>query len=66
MHVNFGVFPPLEQHIRNKGARYAAFLERQRADLSSYCMELADVGLLRDGAEALVERWFDTVIKAGL
>lgn len=66
MHVNFGVFPPLEQHIRNKGARYAAFLERQRADLSSYCKGLADEGLLKDGTEALVERWFDTVNKAGL
>ncbi|MDO4532958.1 MAG: FAD-dependent oxidoreductase, partial [Coriobacteriia bacterium] len=66
MHVNFGVFPPLEQPIRNKGARYAAFLERQRTDLASYCEELSQNGLLLDGAENLVERWFAAVQEAGL
>ena len=66
MHVNFGVFPPLEQPIRNKGARYAAFLERQRADLKSYCEELAQNGLMLDGTEGLVARWFEAVQEAGL
>ncbi len=28
MHVNFGILKPLDQHIRNKGMRYAAYAER--------------------------------------
>lgn len=36
MHVNFGLFPPLAQHIRNKAARRAELVRRGREDLSSY------------------------------
>ena len=36
MHVNFGLFPPLENAPRNKEARRAAYVERARADLAAY------------------------------
>ena len=36
MHVNFGLFPPLEEHIRNKAERRAAMVARARADLDVY------------------------------
>ena len=36
MHVNFGLFPPLEEHIRNKAERRAAMVTRARADLDVY------------------------------
>ena len=36
MHVNFGLFPPLEEHIRNKAERRAAMVTRARADLDAY------------------------------
>ena len=36
MHVNFGLFPPLEEHIRNKAERRAAMVARARADLDAY------------------------------
>lgn len=36
MHVNFGLFPPLENAPRNKGARRLAYVERARADLTDY------------------------------
>lgn len=36
MHVNFGLFPPLEDAPRNKEARRAAYVARARADLAAY------------------------------
>ena len=36
MHVNFGVFPPLEEHIRSKANRKAAYAERGIADARSF------------------------------
>ena len=57
MHVNFGVFPPLAQHIRNKGARYRAFLERERADMERYVNELVDMGVLESPSADLTDRW---------
>lgn len=36
MHVNFGLFPPLEEHVRNKAERRAAMVARARADLDAY------------------------------
>ena len=36
MHVNFGLFPPLENPPRNKAERRAALAERGRADLAAY------------------------------
>ena len=39
MHVNFGIMPPLSEHVRQKEERQKRFCARARADLSSY-MEL--------------------------
>lgn len=39
MHVNFGIMPPLSEHIRQKEERQKRFCARARRDLSSY-MEL--------------------------
>ena len=36
MHVNFGIFPPLPAHVRDKAARRAAMAERAAADLDAY------------------------------
>lgn len=36
MHVNFGLVPPLEPHIRNKQARHAALAERGAAALAAW------------------------------
>ena len=46
MHVNFGIVPPLEQRVRNKSQRYAAYAERGVEALESYQAELKEVGLL--------------------
>jgi len=56
MHVNFGVFPPIDSPIRNKGQRYRAFLERERADMKAYVDELAEAGIL-DGDDACHREW---------
>lgn len=50
MHVNFGIMEPLEEHIRNKGQRYAAYAERGKAALASYVAEVRRAGLLVDEA----------------
>ena len=31
MHVNFGIIPPLEENVRNKRDRYAAYAGARRA-----------------------------------
>ena len=36
MHVNFGIFPPLPEHVRNKAARRAALVERGESELEGY------------------------------
>ena len=66
MHVNFGVFPPLENPIRNKGQRYRAFLERERADMRDYACELHDAGILGDTREGVIERWRSLLESSGM
>ena len=43
MHVNFGIFPPLEEHIRNKAARREAFVSRGERELEEYLASRADL-----------------------
>lgn len=50
MHVNFGILPPFDQHIRNKRERYAAYAERGAQALAAYRDELAQRGLALGGA----------------
>lgn len=40
MHVNFGIFPPLENQIRNKRDRYDAFAKRGKIEIENYAKEL--------------------------
>lgn len=46
MHVNFGIMAPLDQHIRNKQQRYAAYAERGSKALVQYKEALVACGLL--------------------
>lgn len=46
MHVNFGVFPPLDTPVRNKRDRYAAYAERGAEALDAYRDDLVAAGLL--------------------
>ena len=46
MHVNFGILKPLDQHIRNKGMRYAAYAERGSRAMESYVADIRAKGLL--------------------
>ena len=46
MHVNFGVFEPLEQKVRNKRDRYRAYAERGADALASYVHDLESKGLM--------------------
>ena len=66
MHVNFGVFPPLEQPIRNKGQRYRAFLERQVSAMDDYVTELVKAGIIDQPATGLVDRLETAIAEAGL
>lgn len=43
MHVNFGVFPPLEEHIRSKANRKTAYAERGIADAKRFVMDRPDL-----------------------
>lgn len=45
-HVNFGMLEPLDQPIRNKKARYAAYAQRGNAALEDYCANLRSLGIL--------------------
>ena len=45
MHVNFGLVPPLAEHIRNKGERRAALARRAEADFDSFVESRPDLGL---------------------
>lgn len=51
MHVNFGIMPPLQTRIRNKGQRYAAYAQRGREDLASYAATLRGLGILPPAGE---------------
>ena len=46
MHVNFGILKPLDQHIRNKGMRYAAYAERGSRAMEGYVVDIRAKGLL--------------------
>ena len=46
MHVNFGILQPLDQHIRNKGMRYAAYAERGSRAMEGYVADIHAKGLL--------------------
>lgn len=43
MHVNFGIFQPLAQPIKNKKQRYAAYADRALADLKAYMLHRDDI-----------------------
>lgn len=42
MHVNFGIMPPLEVHIRNKKERYAAYAKRGNLAIQNYLSAYID------------------------
>lgn len=46
MHVNFGILKPLDQYIRNKGMRYAAYAERGSRAMEGYVADIRAKGLL--------------------
>lgn len=46
MHVNFGILPPLEHHVRNKQSRYVAYAERGASALDAYRNQLEVESLL--------------------
>ena len=46
MHVNFGVFVPLEKRVRNKRDRYAAYAARGEEALAGYVDQLKRKGLM--------------------
>ena len=46
MHVNFGILKPLDQHIRNKAMRYAAYAERGSRAMEGYVADIRAKGLL--------------------
>lgn len=46
MHVNFGILKPLDQHIRIKGMRYAAYAERGSRAMEGYVDDIRARGLL--------------------
>jgi len=45
LHVNFGIMPALENPIKNKRARYAAYAQRGAEALRAYRDELVECGL---------------------
>lgn len=49
MHVNFGVFPHLEPHVRNKKLRYEHYAQRGNEALCRYRQSLIDCGVIDDG-----------------
>ena len=52
MHVNFGLFPPLDEEIRNKAARRSAFVSRARGDLDTYLAGRPELGCPMPGGAA--------------
>ena len=65
MHVNFGVFPPLEKPERNKGARYAALTAREGRAIEAYATRLTASGLLSDRASRVHAKWHEAQAQAG-
>ncbi len=63
MHVNFGIMEPLEEHIRNKGQRYAAYAARGREALAAYVEEVCGAGLLAPKGSARLD--VPTVVAGG-
>lgn len=49
MHVNRGTMVPLEQRVKSKEQRYAAYAARAEVALSEYCARLRGAGLLSAG-----------------
>ncbi|MGN0302389.1 MAG: methylenetetrahydrofolate--tRNA-(uracil(54)-C(5))-methyltransferase (FADH(2)-oxidizing) TrmFO [Anaerotardibacter sp.] len=47
MHVNFGLFEPIEPKIKNKQQRYTAYAQRGLEAMKAYCQSLRDKGLLK-------------------
>jgi len=45
-HVNFGLMPPLDKTVKNKGQRYAAFADRGNAAIRAYAGLLKDNGVI--------------------
>ena len=43
MHVNFGIFPPLEPPVRKKRERFAAYSARSRKELLEYISARSDL-----------------------
>ena len=48
MHVNFGIFEPIEPKIRNKQARYTAYAERGFKAIQEYGVYLDQLGLANE------------------
>ena len=46
MHVNFGIFEPLTNKIKNKGLRYQEYAQRGDRAMMSWCEELYKIGVL--------------------
>lgn len=46
MHVNFGIMRPLDEPVRNKRDRYAAYAARANGALKAYRAALEDAGLM--------------------
>ena len=65
-HVNFGIYPPLQTAIRNKGERYRAFTMREREDMAAYVRSLVEAGVLPSDPGELVARWDNLVAETGL
>lgn len=49
MHVNFGIMPPLEERVRNKRDRYAAYASRGAESLAGYVEALEKAGIAAPG-----------------
>ncbi len=45
MHVNFGIYPPLAEHVRDKAKRRQAYADRAAADLESYLAARGDLDI---------------------
>ena len=48
MHVNFGIFEPLDNKIKNKGLRYQEYASRGERAMTSWCDELYKIGILNN------------------
>lgn len=45
MHVNFGIYPPLAEHVRDKAKRRQAYADRAAADLEAYLAARGDLDI---------------------